>query len=581
MQRNLGSFIVRNAWKRISQPSTSFRRPLSTQAFVAVARRRYPSSSAAGSAVSASDKAMDVVKKIRRSSSSSSETVIAMTDNPCWGSPTAHGLRELLQVIPAKSAVAKDEASSSILYDSKNFMVLNKPPDLRMDGAYPATVHKLLNYWYPSPSLLERCRGDHETLLDVVSQLHRHCDLEDNFLRPCHQLDYATSGILLVAKTQEAAGYVGRLFQDRREGVQKTYLAIVAGDLKVLDSTFATPWEGGKSEQELRQCLQTLEDRYRKTRFKMGKEKRPKRRGIRGNTTAVTDTASKNTFQGYQPPHAMYVKWKAEFLASTSTPSLATATLSSKKRRRKLPSPLSDEDWSSIWKPVREALSSVGTGEEGDWTQRDWKELRCSERCAKLKGAVIEATNLHNNLLREALIQQRLRKDVEKEHENLPTVFTLKDDTQTTDTFYVYCPLADDPDGFRMQIPNAEASPLLDFKPSMTKCKVLERGTFRANTEDPAIPVTKVLLTLFTGRRHQLRVHMALAGVPILGDATYGNKDRVDNNSPTRMCLHAHRLQLPLPDVENWEVVAPDPFPFNQNGELQLKSGNSSSKIIH
>jgi 23S rRNA-/tRNA-specific pseudouridylate synthase len=53
-------------------------------------------------------------------------------------------------------------------------------------------------------------------------------------------------------------------------------------------------------------------------------------------------------------------------------------------------------------------------------------------------------------------------------------------------------------------------------------------------------PVTKVLLMPVTGRRHQLRVHMAALGHPIVGDCTYLP---ADDDKP-RMMLHAWRLQL-------------------------------------
>ena len=43
-----------------------------------------------------------------------------------------------------------------------------------------------------------------------------------------------------------------------------------------------------------------------------------------------------------------------------------------------------------------------------------------------------------------------------------------------------------------------------------------------------------------TGRRHQIRVHLAYAGTPILGDDIYGRAD-----SATRLSLHASHLKLP------------------------------------
>lgn len=49
-------------------------------------------------------------------------------------------------------------------------------------------------------------------------------------------------------------------------------------------------------------------------------------------------------------------------------------------------------------------------------------------------------------------------------------------------------------------------------------------------------------LVPLTGRTHQLRIHMAAIGHPILGDALYG-----DANSAPRLLLHAHSLNFAHP----------------------------------
>jgi RluA family pseudouridine synthase len=46
-----------------------------------------------------------------------------------------------------------------------------------------------------------------------------------------------------------------------------------------------------------------------------------------------------------------------------------------------------------------------------------------------------------------------------------------------------------------------------------------------------------------TGRKHQIRIHLARAGLPILGDATYGG----DTHLAPRLMLHAARLGLRHP----------------------------------
>ena len=62
-----------------------------------------------------------------------------------------------------------------------------------------------------------------------------------------------------------------------------------------------------------------------------------------------------------------------------------------------------------------------------------------------------------------------------------------------------------------------------------------------------------------TGRRHQVRVHLAHAGVPILGDELYG---RADPRVP-RLMLHAWRLGLKHPITgEPLRLEAPIPADF-------------------
>ena len=57
-------------------------------------------------------------------------------------------------------------------------------------------------------------------------------------------------------------------------------------------------------------------------------------------------------------------------------------------------------------------------------------------------------------------------------------------------------------------------------KPSQTLLRVLERGTTETSA-GVVLPWTVVRLTPVTGRTHQLRVHCAAAGYPIVGDPSY------------------------------------------------------------
>ncbi|QZH73849.1 MAG: RluA family pseudouridine synthase [Erythrobacter sp.] len=67
----------------------------------------------------------------------------------------------------------------------------------------------------------------------------------------------------------------------------------------------------------------------------------------------------------------------------------------------------------------------------------------------------------------------------------------------------------------------------------------------------------------FTGRTHQLRVHMAAIGHPIVGDGKYGGQDAFLTGSVSRkMHLHARRLIIEAPKGETIDVTAPLPDHF-------------------
>jgi 23S rRNA pseudouridine1911/1915/1917 synthase len=67
-----------------------------------------------------------------------------------------------------------------------------------------------------------------------------------------------------------------------------------------------------------------------------------------------------------------------------------------------------------------------------------------------------------------------------------------------------------------------------------------------------------VKVTLETGRTHQIRVHFAAIGHPIVGDATYGSR-REPGLSP-RIFLHAGELKFKHPS-DGSEIVVTSPLP--------------------
>jgi 23S rRNA pseudouridine955/2504/2580 synthase len=72
-----------------------------------------------------------------------------------------------------------------------------------------------------------------------------------------------------------------------------------------------------------------------------------------------------------------------------------------------------------------------------------------------------------------------------------------------------------------------------------------------------------VELQPLTGRTHQLRVHMAAIGHPIVGDGKYGGQTAFLTGSISRkMHLHARRLRIEHPEGDLIDVTAPLPEHF-------------------
>ena len=91
-------------------------------------------------------------------------------------------------------------------------------------------------------------------------------------------------------------------------------------------------------------------------------------------------------------------------------------------------------------------------------------------------------------------------------------------------------------------------------QPAKTVYRVVERAGNRA---------AWVELQPFTGRTHQLRVHMAAIGHPIVGDGKYGGQEAFLTGSVSRkMHLHARRLIIDAPKGEMIDVTAPLPEHF-------------------
>ncbi len=79
-----------------------------------------------------------------------------------------------------------------------------------------------------------------------------------------------------------------------------------------------------------------------------------------------------------------------------------------------------------------------------------------------------------------------------------------------------------------------------------------------------------------TGRKHQIRIHLAGAGMPVLGDALYGAKPKAPGVQSPRLMLHASRLALPHP-LTGAPLVIESPWPEDFRREIEARRSRVSA----
>ncbi|MFM9194286.1 MAG: RluA family pseudouridine synthase, partial [Planctomycetia bacterium] len=119
----------------------------------------------------------------------------------------------------------------------------------------------------------------------------------------------------------------------------------------------------------------------------------------------------------------------------------------------------------------------------------------------------------------------------------------------------VHLPLAADP----RRPPRSRVDPILG-RPATTRWRLLATGVARGR------PWSLLELEPVTGRSHQLRVHLAWLGMPIVGDRLYGSVVEPSPRPqppPARLALHAGWIAFPHPrDGRAVELTAAPPPPW-------------------
>ncbi len=94
--------------------------------------------------------------------------------------------------------------------------------------------------------------------------------------------------------------------------------------------------------------------------------------------------------------------------------------------------------------------------------------------------------------------------------------------------------------------------------------------TYYAVVDNSAQKLSWLSLRPVTGRTHQLRVHTAEMGHPIVGDPKYFNVENweLPGGIQKRLHLHARRIVMPLPSGQMLDVSAPLPQHMQQSWNL-------------
>ncbi len=127
------------------------------------------------------------------------------------------------------------------------------------------------------------------------------------------------------------------------------------------------------------------------------------------------------------------------------------------------------------------------------------------------------------------------------------------------DTGLIDAPLGRDPrERMKMAVVDSASA-----KQSVTTFRVLER--FEAGRFDDGF--TLLECKLYTGRTHQIRVHMAYISHPCVGDQVYGARKVKADLGLERQFLHAYRLELEHP-ITGKKMFFLDPPPEDLAGRL-------------
>ena len=380
--------------------------------------------------------------------------------------------------LPTQGVVRDHEpflASTDILLHNEEYLVINKPANLRMDGAFEHTVEKLVCKWLPS--------------------------LVTTSLKWVHQLDYATSGVLCIGLSRPAAARASLAFAERL--TRKQYLAVVRGHIDPLKWKSQTVSTSSSSSSSSSYVCPLDHPTTKKTKTApitpSDNALRSKRRQDEAKLTNLSVCYAK---------FVDLLATQQSAGAGESTGSVLDLSILAKRSLEEF------EKSAKLRKQLRKALKAYGIHHdfvlppaEQDVRGGDDDDHKDDD---ENRPATLDPAHDSNDDFSDSIYCLAADDDCGSDdawtgaggHERLtPAVDTL---------LMVKVPVAEAENDFRCYASRRHG------KPCETTLRVLQYASYKG------LPVTKVLLQPKTGRRHQLRVHCLALGHPILGDYTYG-----------------------------------------------------------
>eukprot|EP01039_Chlorochromonas_danica_P002928 gene2928-3195_t len=426
------------------------------------------------------------------------------------------------------------DVNLNILSEDEHFCVIDKPPDVRMDGAFEVTVEKLMQH--------------------VLATGRPHVDVHQ--LKWIHQLDFATSGVLCVGLTREGAAAASSAFEHRE--VQKCYLAVVKGEVDL------NMWPLATYEVQEEIVLPM------------------KRRKVFQNSQRLLGSSSGSIDTWQQKIMLANLQRSLDALAKVNEEQLAAVsdvTLSQEVQRMRTLGCDALAKAPKQRKALRKLLRTLNIDVE-------LIESKAPEESSVVSDEVVEKVVEEEVALTPEEVQEVVR-GYQRQQQPHPAIFRRDDDPSTV---VVRVPVAEVAGDFRCEPGHA----LRPGRSCETEVQVVEKGWYQGEKVTKLLlkPHTGRRHQL---RIHCLVLGHPIVGDFTYNYFFHKNNSSTAKAAAERMMLHAYRLRIPFPlhgkcsttfrealqkkatnSIAMVEAEAPDPFPFLDNILQPLLPAHSS-----